>query len=70
MWEDGYATSKPVINDVDERNSEPRVSDRIVSSKGAAILRMLESIVLPDAFKTNMRVIKFQIYLLIFQVDF
>ena len=57
MWEDGYATSKPVIKDVDERNSEPRVSDRIVSSKGAAILRMLESIVLPDAFKTNMRVI-------------
>jgi aminopeptidase N len=65
MWEDGYATSKPVILDVTERNSMPRVSDPIVNSKGAAILRMLESIVTVDTFKNNMRVYKYNLTQLI-----
>ena len=56
MWEDGYATSKPVIKDVDVKNSQPRVSDVIINSKGAAILRMLESILSFNTFRTNMRV--------------
>ena len=56
MWEDGYATSKPVIKDVDERNSEPRVNTPIIYSKGAAILRMLESIVTNETLKNSFRV--------------
>ena len=68
MWEDGYATSKPVILDVNERNSMPRVSDPIVNSKGAAILRMLESIVTVDTFKNNMRVYLTQLFLYVFML--
>ena len=70
MWEDGYATSKPVILDVNERNSMPRVSDPIVNSKGAAILRMLESIVTVDTFKNNMRVYLTQFFFYIFRCSF
>ena len=59
MWEDGYATSKPVVKDVDEQNRVPRVSDTIVNSKGAAILRMLESIVSNVTLRNSMRVLSF-----------
>ena len=55
MWEDGYATSKPVILSMGERDS-PRVNDALVASKGAAILRMLESVVGEASLKTSMRV--------------
>ena len=59
MWEDGYATSKPVIKDVDEQNRVPRVSDILVNSKGAHILRMLESIVSNVTLRNSMRVLNF-----------
>ncbi len=56
MWEDGFVTSKPVIQDVNEKKSVPRVSDPIIVSKGAAILRMLESIVSETGLRNSMRV--------------
>lgn len=54
MWEDGYATSRPIKIDINSAGDLVYLFDEIIYSKGAAVIRMLESIVTPDEFQKNL----------------
>lgn len=45
MWDDGYATSRPIIMNVTSQPDLVRAFDEFLYNKGAAVIRMLESIV-------------------------
>ncbi len=64
MWDDGYSDAHSLqFNNLTESKSEieSNVLDIITSKKGAATIRMLESLVTPSSFETG-----FQVNIIIF----
>jgi len=56
MWEDGFPSSTPIKVEVLHPEDFYRLYDPIKNSKGAAIIRMLESFIDPNDLKNYMRV--------------
>jgi aminopeptidase N len=57
MYDDGFAVSHPVLNNVDDPNEIMSLFDSITYSKGSALLFMLESTVGADNFQKGLHVI-------------
>jgi aminopeptidase N len=57
MWDDGFPSSTPIKVEVKHPEDFYRLYDPIKNSKGAAIIRMLESFVDANDLKNSMRVI-------------
>lgn len=56
MWDDGFVSTRPLTSDVQYPTDVAKVFDPLTYAKGAALLRMTESIVKEDNFKANIRV--------------
>jgi aminopeptidase N len=56
MWDDGYESSHPLQVKLETTSEIISVYDKITSSKGAAVMRMVESVVGPTQFKTGLKV--------------
>ena len=57
MWEDGYESSHPLQLKLETTSQIISVFDTITSGKGAAIMRMVESIVGFANFQASLKVI-------------
>ena len=62
MWDDAFESSHPVEANVVTPDQINNVFDSITYSKGAALLRMLESVVGEEAFRDGLRVMNFLFY--------
>jgi aminopeptidase N len=62
MWEDGYESSHPLQINVEHLGQLTSIFDVITSSKGAAIMRMVESIVGNTQFLNGLKVNYFLIF--------
>lgn len=55
MWDDGYVKSHPIEANVQTPDQITSVFDSITYSKGASVLRMLESVVTPAGFQAGLK---------------
>ena len=58
MWEDAYGSTRPLKINVNSNWIIKNILDAFTIKKSSAILRMLESLVGEEEFKTGLRVTK------------
>ena len=56
MWDDGYATSRSIIMNITAQSDLIKAFDEFAYNKGAAVIRMLESVIKEDALFQGLKV--------------
>lgn len=64
MWEDGFVSSRPIKFDVSSQVDITFMFEQLTTSKSAAIVRMLKSIVGDNDFRQNIKVIILKVILI------